>query len=147
MDFNIRNMEKKDKKQVVGMMRVFYASSAVLTDGSEEIFEADFENCVGANPYVEGYIFENGGEVMGYAMAAKSFSTEFGRRCVWIEDIYVKEDFRGMGAGGRFLDFIEEKYPDAVIRLEAEEENVRAVNVYKKHGFKVIPYLEMIKRR
>ena len=75
MDTKIRNMEKYDKSQVIEMMRVFYASPAVLSNGSEEIFEADVDNCVGDSPYLEGYIFESEGTIQGYGMVAKSFST------------------------------------------------------------------------
>ena len=32
-----------------------------------------------------------------------------------------------------------------ILRLEVEEENERAVNVYKKNGFSFLPYLEMKK--
>lgn len=124
------------------MMRVFYASPAVLTDGSEEIFAADIDACVGDNPYLEGYILEDG-EMQGYAMIAKSFSTEFGKPCIWIEDIYLKEAFRGKGIGKQFFDFITEKYADCLFRLEAEEENARAIALYKKCGFSELPYLEM----
>lgn len=35
------------------------------------------------------------------------------------------------------------KYPEAVLRLEVEEENGRAVKVYEKNGFNVLPYMEM----
>ena len=59
-------------------------------------------------------------------MIAKSFSTEFGRPCMWIEDIYIKESCRGTGIGSKFIDYIGEKYPDAILRLEVEEENERA---------------------
>ena len=78
-------------------------------------------------------------------MIAKSFSTEFGRPCMWIEDIYIKESCRGTGIGSKFIDYIGKKYPDAILRLEVEEENERAVNVYKKNGFSFLPYLEMKK--
>lgn len=145
MDTKIRNMEKYDKSQVVEMMRVFYASPAVLSNGSEEIFEADVDNCVGDSPYLEGYIFESEGTIQGYGMVAKSFSTEFGKPCIWIEDIYIKEEYRGLGIGSLFLHYIEEKYPNAVLRLEAEEDNERAVRVYRKCGFEVLPYMEMKK--
>ena len=43
------------------------------------------------------------------------------------------------------LEFIEKKYPEAVLRLEVEEENGRAVKVYEKNGFNVLPYMEMKK--
>ena len=78
-------------------------------------------------------------------MLTKSYSTEYGGMCVWVEDLYIKEDFRGTGIGSLFLEFIEKKYPEAVLRLEVEEENGRAVKVYEKNGFNVLPYMEMKK--
>lgn len=138
-------MEEKDRSQVLEMMRVFYASSAVLSNGSEEIFEADVNACISDSPYLEGYIFENAGKLQGYAMVAKSFSTEFGKPCIWIEDIYIKDAYRGLGIGSSFFNFIEEKYPHSLFRLEVEAENERAVNVYKKCGYEVLPYMEMKK--
>ena len=142
---SIRLMTINDKEAVIDMMRVFYASPAVLSNGSEEIFLSDVENCVNDNPYLEGYIIENTNDVQGYAMVAKSFSTEFGKHCIWIEDLYIKDEYRGMGLGSMALKYIEGKYPDALFRLEVEEENERAVNTYKKCGFEVLPYMEMKK--
>ena len=145
MQSAIRGMEEKDRNQVLEMMRVFYASPAVWSNGSEEIFEADFAACISDSPYLEGYIFESAEDIQGYAMVAKSYSTEFGKPCIWIEDIYVKDVYRGAGIGSRFLKFIASKYPDAILRLEVEAENERAVKVYQKCGFDVIPYMEMKK--
>ena len=141
----IRLMEEKDRAVVLDMMRTFYTSPAVLTDGSEEIYNADIDNCVNDSPYLEGYIFEDNDIVLGYAMVAKSFSTEFGRPCIWIEDLYLKEGYRGNGIGSRFFKYIEKKYPGSIFRLEAEEDNKIAIHVYKKAGFDVLPYVEMKK--
>ena len=141
----IRSMEEQDKKQVLEMMRVFYASPAVLSNGSREIFEADVDHCIGDCPFVEGFIFEKEGNIQGYAMIAKSYSTEFGKPCIWIEDLYIKNQYRGLGIGSRFLRYVEEKYPNHVFRLEVEAENEGAVNVYQKCGFRVLPYMEMKK--
>ena len=145
MKTTIRNMTKEDKPEVFEMMRTFYTSPAVYTDGSEEIYSDDIDNCINANPYLEGYIFENSNEIQGYAMIAKSFSTEFGKQCIWIEDLYIKEEYRGLGIGKMFFDFITKKYTDCIFRLEVEEENERAVKLYKKCGFTVLPYMEMKK--
>lgn len=141
----IRMMTSADRNSVLEMMRVFYVSPAILSDGSEEIYRNDFEQCVGENPYLEGYIFENDGKTLGYAMVAKSFSTEFGKPCIWIEDLYMTESARGLGIGSRFLQYVEEKYPNCVLRLEVEANNERAIHVYKKSGFDVLPYIEMRK--
>ncbi len=142
---SIIDMCDKHKNEVIKMMREFYASPAVSTNGSEEIFQCDVENCLNNSPYLEGYVFMDNDIVLGYAMVAKSFSTEFGKPCIWIEDIYLKPEYCSKGIGSRFLSFIENKYPNAILRLEVEAENERAVHVYKKSGFKVLPYMEMKK--
>ena len=145
MGFSIRQMVESDRAAVMDIMQTFYSSPAVLTNGSAEIFEADIDACVSDSPYAEGYVFEDGGKIIGYGMLAKSFSTEFGKPCIWIEDLYIKEPHRGMGIGSAFFNMISEKYPNYLLRLEAEEENERAIAVYKKNGFEVLPYLEMKK--
>ena len=138
----IRQMTANDKDAVLDMMRAFYSSDAVFTSGSDEIFKTDIETCLAGSPYLEGYVFDEG-DVLGYAMVAKSFSTEFGAPCIWIEDLYLKDHAQNRGFGSEFIDFITEKYPDCIFRLEVEDENERAVHVYKKHGFTVLPYTEM----
>lgn len=78
-------------------------------------------------------------------MLAKSYSTEFGKNCIWIEDLYLLPNARDSGIGKAFFAFLREKYPDEVLRLEAEKENVRAIALYEKCGFEELPYTEMIK--
>lgn len=143
MNHIFRTMTDADKPHVMEMMRVFYASPAVLSNGSEQIFESDINACIGDNPYLEGYIIEGDDGILGYAMLAKSFSTEFGKRCIWIEDLYIKELYRGTGIGQDFFRFVTQKYSECIFRLEVEPENERAIHVYEKNGFTVLPYMEM----
>lgn len=145
MSVYIRPMIEEDRLSIVKMMTVFYNSSAVHTNGSPEIFEQDISACVGNSPYLEGYVFEESGKICGYAMLAKSFSTEFGKPCIWVEDIYILEAHRGKGIAKQFFEHIEERYTDVLFRLEVEEENTHAVHVYKKRGYTVLPYMEMKK--
>ena len=145
MEFKIRKFEIQDKKEILSMMEEFYNSDAVSTNGSKEIFETDFEKCLIDFPYLDGYVFCKDNIILGYSMIAKSFSTEFGKPCIWVEDLYIREAYRGLGVGSRFFAYIEKKYPDTIIRLEVEEENERAVKVYRKCGYEVLPYMEMKK--
>lgn len=142
---NIRKIMQADTAEVLEMMRVFYASPAVQTNGSEEIFQADIEACLGDCPYLEGYVFADGSVIQGYAMLAKSFSTEYGKPCIWIEDIYIKPEFRGTGIGTAFFSEIERRYPDALFKLEVEQENEGAVRLYQRCGYEILPYTEMKK--
>lgn len=145
MGANIRVMTKEDKQAVMEMMETFYRSPAVSTNGSQEIFEKDIANCVGDSPYLEGFIFENGEEILGYGMIAKSFSTEFGKPCIWIEDLYIKPAYQGNGIGSSFFDYLYANFTDCIFRLEVEPENTRAIHVYQKNGFTTLPYMEMKK--
>lgn len=141
----IRDMVQSDMKKIIEMMRVFYASPAVLSNGSEQIFRNDVMACVGENPYAEGYVLMEENQITGYAMIAKSFSTEFGKACIWIEDLYIIPEYRGKGIGTEFFAFIEKKYSECLIRLEVEKENKNAVHVYEKCGYEHLPYMEMKK--
>ena len=145
MNLNIRKMKESDREAVVNMMRTFYHSPAVWTNGSEEIYNNDVTACVTDNPYAEGFIFEAESQMIGYGMVAKSYSTEFGKPCIWIEDLYLKEEYRGKGAGSNFFDFLEKEYPGTIMRLEVEEDNTRAIEVYRKNGYTTLPYMEMKK--
>ena len=143
MQYVFRKIKQEDKNEIFLMMKEFYSSDAVLTNGSVEIFEADIENCLNNSPYLEGYVFEHQNKIIGYAMLAKSFSTEFGKPCIWLEDLYLQTEYRKKGIIPSFIEYIKTKYLNHVLRLEVEKENNHACYVYKKLGFKEIPYCEM----
>ena len=145
MNITIRKMMEADREAVMDMMRVFYHSPAVWTNGSEEIYANDITACVSENPYAQGFIFAKEEDISGYGMIAKSFSTEFGKPCIWIEDLYLKEEYRGKGIGSSFFQYLEQEYPQTIMRLEVEEENKRAIAVYHKNGYETLPYMEMKK--
>ena len=142
----IRLMKEQDKNEVIEMMTVFYASEAVSTNGSREIFESDFNNCINSCPYLEGYVFEENDKICGYAMVAKSFSTEFGKPCIWIEDLYIKEEYRHKKLGSLFFDFLKENYKDTIQRLEVDKHNVFTIKAYKKNNFEEVDYLQFIRK-
>lgn len=143
-EIQIREMRREDAPAVLSMMRLFYASSAVFTNGSEQIFQNDINACLSENPYLEGYVFEGYKGVIGYAMLAKSYSTEYGMPCIWIEDIYIQESGRSKGIGGKFFSFIKQKYQTCLLKLEVEEENIGAIRFYQRQGFEKLPYTELI---
>ena len=145
METTIRKIKNHDKTIVIDMMREFYSSPAVFTNGSEEIFNNNLDACIENSPYLDGYVFTSNDEIVGYGMIAKSFSTEFGKPCYWIEDIYIKENFRHNSIGKKFFNFVFSEYKNGIFRLEVEKENENAVKLYEKCGFTYLPYLEMKK--
>lgn len=146
----IRPLEKTDSEEVLSMMRVFYDSPAVLYTAPDEILKKDIEDCLDPeNPFIEGWVFEDKGVIAGYSMIAHSYSTEYGGPCLWIEDLYMKPEYRSQGIGTRFFQFIDStlvpRYRAVRLRLEAEWENEGAIAVYKRCGYNVLPYVQLSK--
>ncbi len=147
-DITIRPIEVKDKKAVMQMMRVFYDSPAVQHKASDEILEKDIDDCISDMPFIDGFIIEKSGNTAGYFMTAKSYTTEYGGICVWIEDIYINPDYRHSGISASVFDFVEKQYPYAVrFRLEVEPENEFAVRCYQKRKYEKLPYISMSREK
>ncbi len=142
----IRKMTQEDAGEVFEMMRVFYDSPAVFHTSSDGVLKRDIADCIGDNPFVEGFVFEEEGELLGYAMTAPSYTTEYGGPCIWLEDLYIKPEHRHLGLASQFFNYMEKEYPKAVrFKLEVEQENEHAIAAYKKNGYGISPYFEMTK--
>lgn len=142
----IRKITSEDTDELFKMMRVFYDSPALIHKSSDRVLKRDIEACLSDSPFVEAYLFLQDGKTAGYSMVSKSFTTEYGGLCVWIEDLYFKEAYRGRGYAGVFFRFLEKEYPQAVrFKLEVEKENGNAVSAYKKNGYAVSEYFLMTK--
>ena len=134
------------------MSRDFYSSDAVIHPISDENRERTFAECLRSDQYASIFIIECDGAVAGYALTALHFSQEMGGLVVWIEELYIKESFRGRGLGGEFFDYIEKNprllssdHDIAGYRLECEYENDGAMRLYKRRGYTELGYVQLIK--
>lgn len=142
----IREIKSSDKQEFLSMANAFYASDAVLHPIPAQYHERTFNEAINSKIYLRILIMEYEGKIAGYSTLSKQFSTEAGGFCMWMEDIYVKPEFRGKGLGKELFSYVEENFKYLCrIRLEVEEENTRAVKLYKAMGFEVLPYMQMVK--
>ena len=75
-------------------------------------------------------------------------SVIYGGICIWLEDLYIKPDYRHSGISGKVFEFIENHYPNAVrFKLEVEPENEFAVKCYQKQQYKILTYSVMSKEK
>ncbi|NZA27311.1 GNAT family N-acetyltransferase [Luteimonas sp. SJ-92] len=61
------------------------------------------DSLFGARPGAEVVIAEANGRAAGFALFFHSFSTFLGRRGLYLEDLYVRAEFRGQGIGRRLM--------------------------------------------
>ena len=141
----IRRISPNDRNLFVTLSKEFYSTDAVSHTIPHEYHKNSFDELMRSDEYIECFIFEQDGETAGYALIAKTFSPEAGGVVVWIEELYVREGFRGKGLGKAFFAYMEQNYNVSRYRLEVEPDNVRAKKLYSALGYKKLPYEQMIK--
>lgn len=142
---NIRRLSQKDRTIYMELVDEFYHSDAVLHPVKQENHDAMFEELMRSDVYAECYIIESDSETAGFILIAKTFSQESGGLVVWVEEIFIREKFRGKGLGSAALEFIESTVPASRYRLEIEPDNDRARELYSRLGYKNLPYEQMVK--
>lgn len=142
----LRNFTDKDKPEVLAMVSDFYSGPGVIHKIPVENFEKAYSGMVSSTPYLRGLCIIHDGQIAGYIHLSFSYSCEAGGLVVWVEELYIKPEYRGLGLGGEALEFVKNEYRGkaARIRLEISPENTGAARLYKKHGFSPLDYRQMI---
>jgi ribosomal protein S18 acetylase RimI-like enzyme len=142
----IRNILPDDKTVFLSMAKDFYSSDAVAHNVESRILEAVFDAAVSKSPYIRALIIEDGNNPVGFALLSFSFATEVGGLSVQLEDLYISDTCRGKGLGSKFMAFMESEYPSAKrFRLEVAKDNTGAIDLYRRLGYEVLEYVQMVK--
>lgn len=138
----IRKFVPEDREDYIRFSTEFYNSSAVDKPVPKEHFEQGFDEMMRSDVYVQGYMLVCDGNNVGYCVTMKTYSVEAGGITIWIDELFVLEEYRSKGLGREFFKYIEENGDKKLrrIRLEVELENGRAISLYKKMGFEPAPY-------
>lgn len=102
MNFQIEIAEEKDVSSIVALIREF----AAFENLSEfcEVTEANLIDAMfGKNGCVEGLMVFSENEAIGYALFYENFASFRGQRGFYLEDLYVKPEFRRSKIGEAFL--------------------------------------------
>lgn len=143
----VREFAVQDRQLYVEMASEFYHSDAVLHPVPPAFFERTADEALTTDAYAQIYILECDGQPAGYGLTAKTFSQESGGYVIWLEELYIRERYRSRGLGSEFFKYIEKKYEGeaARFRLEVEADNTRAISLYKRLGYEILDYVQMIK--
>lgn len=141
---NIEVMNKSNVDKVLEMSKIFYSSDALDHEVPMDIILDNINVAVSNNDMLTGYVFREGDEIVGFSYVTCYYETEVGGVCAQILDLYIDEKYRGRGFATQYFNFVFDKYSYAKrFRLEVVKDNEKAINVYKRMGFKEISYGQM----
>jgi len=101
-DFTLRDATEADLPEILRLVRDLAEYEKLLHEAVGT--EADFREALfGANPRVFCTLAERDGRAIGQAIWFYNFSTFTGRPGIYLEDIYVEPEHRGLGVGMAFF--------------------------------------------
>ena len=139
MDFNIRLATKSDMSSVldhINALAIYEKEPDAVLVTVEELQENGF----GENPLFTCFVAEHENNIIGIALCYLRFSTWKGKT-LHLEDLIVKQDYRGQGLGTLLLDeVIKYGYSHGVQRVcwEVLDWNTNAIEFYKNKGAKIL---------
>ncbi|MFM9904601.1 MAG: N-acetyltransferase family protein [Pyrinomonadaceae bacterium] len=139
MSITIRKIGEADLAAVVEMMRefaVYEKLAEYCTVTVERLQTAMF----GETDLVEGLIALEDETPFGYALFYPNFSSFRGERGLYLEDIYIREQYRRHNLGMQMLQkiaFLAKRRGLERIDFQVLDWNTPAVNFYQKHGAEI----------
>ena len=136
MSIRIENIAEKDVPAVIALIREF-AEFENLQDFCEVSEENLRDAMFGENAFVEGLVIFDGETPAGYAIFYPNFASFRGQRGLYLEDIYIKQAYRGSGLGAMMLKHLAKLAKERGwqrIDFQVLDWNTPAVEFYKKHG-------------
>jgi ribosomal protein S18 acetylase RimI-like enzyme len=122
---------------LIVMMRDFYAHDGTVAF-DEAIARRSLLGVISDDTFGRVFLILLANEVAGYAVLTFGYSLEFHGRDAFVDEIYLRAEYRGRGIGKRALQFLTEVCAAEgvnALHLEVERTNTPAQAVYRKFGF------------
>lgn len=136
MTFQIKKAAKENLSQIIALLREF-AEYENLLDACEMTEERLSVALFGDGKVAEALVaFENETPI-GYAIFYPNFATFRGQRGFYLEDIFIKKDFRAKGLGEAMIKYLAKEAKDRGferIDFLVLDWNTPAVKFYEKLG-------------
>jgi len=101
---SIRNAKPEDTPVILGFIKELASYEKLENEvvATEDLLN---ESLFGEKPFAEVILAEIKGKTVGYALFFFNFSTFLGRPGLYIEDLYVKPEFRSRGVGNALFKY------------------------------------------
>jgi ribosomal protein S18 acetylase RimI-like enzyme len=126
-----------DTDELVELMREFYAVEHLSFD--EGAARGALRQILCERRFGVIHLIRVDAASAGYLVVTFGFSLEFHGRDAFVDELYLRENFRGSGIGQASIEFAAEVCRAegiAALHLEVERENTRAQGLYRRAGFR-----------
>jgi len=105
LSVNIRKTDVSDVPLILQFILELaeYENLKDQVTATEEILK---ESLFGKKPYAEALIVEANSIPVGLVLFFHNFSTFLGKAGIYIEDLYIKEEYRGKGIGKKIFEYL-----------------------------------------
>ncbi|MFN7119324.1 MAG: GNAT family N-acetyltransferase [Saprospiraceae bacterium] len=139
-DIIFRSYRPADFTELENMILELYADDAATTVGamSHAQIVRTVETMTQHPEVGDIIIFELNNQIIGYAILTWFWSNEFGGRMLIIDELLVKEAYRGQGIASHFFQtlFNGRRYGEMAYLLEVGATKTKTIQFYERHGFK-----------
>jgi GNAT superfamily N-acetyltransferase len=140
-DFTIRLAQITDTEAIFALIQEL-AHYEKLTHQVTGTPQALAEHLFGTPTYAEAIVAESQGQLIGFALFFKNYSTFLTKPGLYLEDLYVQEAYRGQGIGKALLKAVAQIAQERGYgRMEWSvlDWNETAIAFYQKMGADVLP--------
>ncbi len=138
VEITFRSARHSDNAALRKMMYALYKEDWVGQSITGEKISATLNELDQSPNRGQVIVFEEAGEIIGYAILIFYWSNEYGGDVLHIDELYVMPDFRQRGVATSFFNHISEtfKHKARLLQLEVSPTNTKAMSYYRKLGFK-----------
>jgi GNAT superfamily N-acetyltransferase len=140
MPLTIRTATARDVREILSFIRalaVYERAPDAVKATEEDLLRDGF----GPNPYYFCLVAELDGKPAGFALYFFDYSTWLGRPGLYLEDLFVHPEFRGLGIGKALLARVAQIAVEkncARLKWEVLDWNTPAIDFYKAMGAELV---------
>ena len=122
---------------ILEMMKDFYSIDNYSFDS--ELGKENLIKFINTKELGRLWLIQIDEKIVGYVVLTFGFSFEYKGRDAFIDELYLKANYRNQGFGKTTLEFLNRKAKEIginAIHLEVEKHNEKRNKLYESHGFK-----------
>jgi len=134
----LRDASTEDLDLLIALMREMQADDPWSCEFTDEGARDAAQNLVKNPSLGRIWMICLGGEVVGYIVLSFDYSLEYGGKCGWVDEFFVRREHRGKGLGSQALQFFADRARELGARtahLGVRRGNP-AIELYRRAGFR-----------